>query len=121
MYVGNKLCSHFASPVRRGDYLYGFDEAKLVCMEIKTGKIRWSQGGFHKGSLLAVGGHLIVLGERGDLALFEATPDAPREIAKTKPFPGNPRQTWTMPVLAEGKLFLRDEENIVCVEMRAKQ
>jgi outer membrane protein assembly factor BamB len=121
VYVSNHLCSHFSSPVRRGDYLYGFDEAKLVCLEIKTGKVKWSQDGFQKGSLLAVGDHLIVLGERGDLALFEANPDKPVEIAKTNPFPGHPRQTWTMPVLAEGKLFLRDEDNILCLDVRAKE
>jgi outer membrane protein assembly factor BamB len=121
VYVSNHLCSHFSSPVRCGEYLYGFDEAKLVCLEIKTGKIKWSQDGFQKGSLLAVGDHLIVLGERGDLALFEANPDKPVKIAKTNPFPRHPRQTWTMPVLAEGKLYLRDEDNILCLDVRAKE
>jgi outer membrane protein assembly factor BamB len=120
VYVGNQLCCHFATPVRRGDYLYGFNEAKLVCMDIKTGKINWSQSGFNKGSLLAVDDHLIILGEKGQLALFEATPDAPKQIAEATPFPGRPRQTWTMPVLAEGKLFLRDEDVILCLEMAEK-
>jgi outer membrane protein assembly factor BamB len=120
VYMGNQLCSHFATPVRRGDYLYGFNEAKLVCMDIKTGKIKWSQGGFNKGSLLAVGDHLVILGEKGQLALFEATPKAPKQIAQANPFPGRPPQTWTMPVLAEGKLFLRDEEVILCLESAEK-
>jgi outer membrane protein assembly factor BamB len=120
VYVGNQLCSHFATPVRHGNYLYGFNEARLVCMEIKTGKIRWSQSGFNKGSLLAVGDHFIILGERGQLALFEATPDAPKQIAEASPYPGRPQQTWTMPVLAEGKLFLRDEDVILCLEMAEK-
>ncbi len=118
VYVGNQLCSHFASPVRRSEYLYGFNEAKLVCLEIKTGKIKWSQGGFQKGSLLGVGEHLIVLGERGELALFAATPTEAKQLATTSPFSRRPRQAWTMPVLAEGKLFLRDEDNVVCLEMR---
>jgi outer membrane protein assembly factor BamB len=120
VYVGNQLCSHFATPVRHGDYLYGFNEAKLVCMDIKTGKIKWSQGGFNKGSLLAVGDHLVILGEKGQLALFEASPEASKQIAEAEPYPGRPRQTWTMPVLAEGKLFLRDEDVLLCLEMREK-
>jgi outer membrane protein assembly factor BamB len=120
VYVGNQLCSHFATPVRHGEYLYGFNEARLVCMDIKTGKIRWSQGGFNKGSLLAVGDHLVVLGEKGQLALFKASPEAPKQVAEAEPYPGRPRQTWTMPVLAEGKLFLRDEDVQLCLELAEK-
>jgi outer membrane protein assembly factor BamB len=120
VYVGNQMKSHFATPVRHGDYLYGFDETRLSCLAIKTGKITWSKSGFNKGSLLAVNDCLVVLGETGDLALIEANPQEAKEIARARPFPRRPQHAWTMPVLAEGKLFLRDENMLLCLELSEK-
>jgi hypothetical protein len=121
VYVGDQFCSHFSTPVRVGDYLYGFNEAQLCCLEIKTGTIKWSKNGFNKGSLLAVDNFLVVLGESGQLALFEANSDQATEVVRATPFPGRRPRTWTMPVLAEGKLLLRDEKVMMCLEMAERK
>jgi outer membrane protein assembly factor BamB len=115
VYESNQLCSHFSSPVRHGDYVYGFNEAKLTCMELRTGEVKWQQSGFNKGSLVVVGDYLIVLGEQGKLALAEATPQGYRALAASRPFQG---RCWTVPVLADGKLFLRDEQQILCLDVK---
>jgi outer membrane protein assembly factor BamB len=131
------MCNHFSSSVRRGDYLYGFNEARLTCIDVKTGKKEWDEGGFQKGSLLLVGDRLIVLGERGELALFEASPRAEkaggsRARAKVeRVFERRRSLCWTMPVLADGKLLLRsadpewrrttDEDEIVCLDLRKRK
>jgi outer membrane protein assembly factor BamB len=129
VYTTHEMNNHFSSSVRRGDYLYGFNEAKLTCLDLKTGKKRWDADGFQKGSLLRAGDHLIVLGEKGDLALFDATPDPessrPRLLANDVFDQRNPR-CWTMPVLADGKLLLRNqyqtrtlvESEIICLDLR---
>jgi outer membrane protein assembly factor BamB len=114
VFENNHLCSHFASPVRRGDLVFGLNEATLVCMSLRSGDILWQERGFNKGSLLRVDGHLIVLGESGQLALFEATAEGPRELAKARVLH---RRCWTMPVLANGRLYLRDESEMVCMEV----
>ncbi|HZY88996.1 MAG TPA: PQQ-binding-like beta-propeller repeat protein, partial [Gemmataceae bacterium] len=85
VYEGNQMCNHFASPVRYRDHFYGLNEAKLTCMDVRTGQVKWERSGFQKGSLLRVDGYLLVLGEYGKLALMEATPEEPPDIASASP------------------------------------
>jgi outer membrane protein assembly factor BamB len=118
VYEGNQLCSHFGSPVRYRDHIFGFNETNLVCLDLRTGEVRWSKSGFQKGSLLRVDHYLLVLGETGKLALMEASAEEPEPIASARPFS---RRCWTMPVLAEGRLFLRDEEQVLCLDVRRKK
>jgi outer membrane protein assembly factor BamB len=117
VYQGNQLRSHFASPVRRGAYLFGLDEARLICMDLRTGEVKWSRSGFNKGSLLLVDDYLLVLGENGDLALIEASNEEKSPTATARPFRN---RCWTLPALAEGRLFLRAEEKVKCLDLRKK-
>jgi outer membrane protein assembly factor BamB len=121
VYEHNRMRNYFASSVRWGDYLYGFDEKDLVCMDIRTGTVAWREKGmrsFGKGSLLAAAGHLIVLGEGGTLWLAEATPAGYHEKASCRV---SENKCWTVPVLAGGKLYVRDESRLVCLDMRNEQ
>ena len=116
VYSGKQMCSHFASPVRRGEYLYGIDDSRLSCMNLRTGKIMWTRPGCNKGSLLRVNDCVLVLGEEGRLWLLDASPEKRAPKAEARPFRGG--RCWTMPVLAEGKLFLRDERQMKCFDLR---
>ncbi len=107
--------NHFNSSVLQGDYLYGFDNAILTCIEANTGEEQWQHRGFSKGSLLLADGHLIILGEAGKLALVEATPGEYREKALFQLFDD---KCWTVPTLASGKLYLRTQKEIVCLDLR---
>src|SRR5262249_6041056 len=69
VYESNQMRNHFSSSVYFKEHLYGFDDDRLVCVEFRTGKVRWKERGFKKGSLLIADGHLIVLGEYGELAV----------------------------------------------------
>ena len=73
----------------------------------------WKTSGFAKGSLLLADGHLIIFSERGLLALAEATPKAYREVARAQILEG---KTWTMPSLAAGRLYLRNEKEMVALD-----
>ena len=115
VYKGNQLCSHFASPVLVGSYLYGFNESTLTCLDARTGAVCWKQGGFGKGSLLRTEKYLVVLGERGKLALVEASPEGYKELSRCQPLK---TRSWAMPVLVDGRLYLRDEEKILCLDLR---
>jgi outer membrane protein assembly factor BamB len=114
VYEGNQMQNHFASSVLYRGYLYGFNKATLVCLDARTGKALWKQRGFDMGSLLAADGRLYVLGERGKLALAEATPEEYRELSQCQPLHG---RCWTAPVLADGKLYLRDEQQVLCLDV----
>jgi outer membrane protein assembly factor BamB len=115
VYEGNRMCNHFSTSVFYKDHIYGFNDNLLTCMDFRTGKIVWKQKGFKKGSLTVAGGYLIVLGENGKLAVAEASPDGYHERS-TFAFTRN--KTWTVPVLAKGRLFVRDESDLYCYDLR---
>jgi outer membrane protein assembly factor BamB len=118
VYESNAMCCHFASPVRHGEYLYGLDETRdLTCLSIRTGEVMWRQSGFQKGSLMRIDDRLLVLGENGRLALVECNPKEYRELARTRPFRD---RCWTLPVLADGRLFLRDRREVLCLDLRKR-
>ncbi|HET6373352.1 MAG TPA: PQQ-binding-like beta-propeller repeat protein [Candidatus Polarisedimenticolia bacterium] len=106
--------NHFNSSVHAAGYLYGFDDATLKCVDAATGEEKWRQRGFAKGSLLMADGQLIVFSENGLLALVEATPEAYKEKARAQILEG---RTWTMPSLADRKLFLRNQKLMVALDL----
>jgi outer membrane protein assembly factor BamB len=106
--------NHFASSVLVGDYLYGFDEATLKCININTQEEKWGKRGLGKGSLIYADGHLIVLSERGKLLLVEANPAAEIEKASAEVLRG---RCWTVPTLANGKLYVKNQAEILCLDV----
>ncbi|HEV3263813.1 MAG TPA: PQQ-binding-like beta-propeller repeat protein [Gemmataceae bacterium] len=117
------LSNHYATSIHYDGYLYGFDGrqengARLRCVEMKSGKVRWTQEGFGCGSMVVAGGNLIVLTEDGDLVLIEATPRAYREKARavllTKP-------CRALIALANGRLYARDGKKLVCVNLEKQK
>jgi outer membrane protein assembly factor BamB len=118
VYEHNRLRPYFASPVLYEGHVYGFDQMDLVCMAVRTGAIRWREKGirtFRKGSILAADGHLIILGEAGTLTLVEATPLGYREKASCRV---SQTRCWVMPALAGGRLYVRDDAQIICFDLR---
>ena len=80
VYEHNRLRTRFSTSVLVNEHLYGFDETWLVCMEFRTGKIRWKKRGFNEGQLMAADGQLFVLGEQGKLV---ACRGQSREVRRT--------------------------------------
>ncbi len=109
------MCNSINSSVLVGDYVYGFDGGILVCLDVRTGEAQWKVRGYRNGSLIAADGLLILLGEEGTLALIEANPDEFNELSSAKMLEG---KNWTMPTLASGKVYLRNAEELVCVNMK---
>jgi outer membrane protein assembly factor BamB len=117
VYEHNRLRNHFASSVRSGDHVYGFDTQDLVCVEVRTGRVVWRERGtprFGKGNLLAADGRLLVLGEDGTLTLADATPAGYHARASCRV---SHTKCWTPPALAGGRLYVRDESQIVCLRV----
>lgn len=103
-------------------YVYGFDgqvggSGKLTCIDLDTGQVKWAQGGLGTGSLMLADGKLIVLGEKGKLAIAEASPDGYKELASAEVLTG---KCWTVPVLAGGRIYARNAAgDLVCVDVRS--
>ncbi|HVY69920.1 MAG TPA: hypothetical protein VHH73_08315, partial [Verrucomicrobiae bacterium] len=113
---------NLATPVLVDGFLYCQGGSKdYVCVDARTGATKWSQPGFGSGnkdysSTIAVGKNLLVLAEDGQLVLIEANPEKYVELGRLQVC-GN---TWSFPALADGKLYVRDGRNLVCVDLLAK-
>lgn len=106
----------FSPTVFHEGHLYGFSGAYLVCVDAATGDVKWKQK-VYSGSLILVDGHLVVLGESsGDLRVAEATPAGYREKLKTSVFNAG-SSSFTGPSWAGGRVYLRNVEEIVALEI----
>jgi outer membrane protein assembly factor BamB len=107
--------NHFNTSISLGGYIYGFDAATLRCMDAQTGERGWAKRGLGKGSLILADGMFIVLSERGKLVLLEATSEGYRELAAHQVLEG---RCWTPPSLWDGRLYLRNHTDMVCLDLR---
>ena len=111
--------NHFNSSVLIDGYIYGFDNTALKCIDPRTGEQQWAwRRGLGKGSLIYADDHLLVLTEKGRLVAVEATPEAYREKASVQVLHS---RSWSPPSLAHGRLFLRNCEELVCLDLRAER
>jgi outer membrane protein assembly factor BamB len=119
VWKSKKMRSQMSGPVLIDGYLYGFDDNKLVCLDWKTGEQKWSEKSPKKGSLSAAGDKLIVIGEKGELLIAEATPQGYQQIASAQVLDG---RCWTMPVLSKGRIYVRNAKgHLVCVDVQKKK
>lgn len=115
------LSSHYNTPVRVGDYLYGthgrsdVGTAALRCVEWKTGAVKWGESNFGVASVIAVDGGILALTEGGDLVRFDASPDGYKERARASVLA---KPVRAAPALADGRLFARDGRQLVCVGLK---
>jgi outer membrane protein assembly factor BamB len=115
------LSAHYSTSVHDAGHLYGFhgrqeEGTEFRCVEWKTGKVRWSKGGFGCASIIRADGQLIVLSEDGELVLVEPTPEAYREKARAAVLDGPVR---AHPALSGGRLYARDGKKLVCWSLKA--
>ena len=104
----------FQSCILKDGILYGGDERGLQCVDFKTGAEKWSVPGMRHATVLLAGEHLIVLSEKGTLSIAKATPTAFKPIAEASVLNG---RCWTIPTLSGGKLYARNLEKAVCLDL----
>ncbi len=97
-------------------YIYGVDEGgELRCLDLKTGELKWAQKGFGQGSLTIADGKLIVMGEKGNLVVAEASPGGYKEISSADVLAF---KCWTVPVLANGRIYVRNTAgDVSCLDV----
>ena len=107
--------NHFNSSVEVGGYIYGFDNGTLRCLDGDTGDRLWSKRGFGKGSLVAAGELLFVVGDGGLAALVHADPAGYREGGRLQITAGG--RAWTEPSVIGDRLLVRDFDEIVSLDL----
>jgi len=124
VYENKNMHNHFNPSVLINGYLYGIDgdaghPGGLRCIEFATGTVKWTETSTGTGALMAAGDKLIVQGEKGELIIAQATPDAFRPLARAQVLGG---KCWTTPVLANGRIYCRNSRgDLVCVDVRGPE
>jgi outer membrane protein assembly factor BamB len=113
VYFNKDMRNHYTTSVLVGDYLYGFSSAILTAMKFQTGEVAWRNRSVGKGSVTYAEGKLYALSEEGVVGLIEATPEGYKERSRFEISKGS-YPTWTPPVIANGKLYLREQDNLYC-------
>ena len=111
----NNMQNHSSTSIYYQGYLYGFDGAVLKCLDAETGEEKWQTRGYGKGTLIVADGHLVILGERCNLGIAEATPTGFGEKANAQAFRRS--RCETVPSLVDGQIYLRDDKEIVCIDV----
>lgn len=119
VYFGPQYQTSIGGVVKVGDYLYGTTGEALLCTEFTTGQIKWKERALGAASLCYAGGRLYLHGENGGVALVEPSPESYREKARFTPSDQPERinameKAWAYPVVAEGRLFIRDNNVLWC-------
>ena len=118
VWENKNMRNHFDSCVLWQGYLYGPDDDGLRCLAFDTGDLKWTDGGFGKGSLMVADGKLVGLSEKGELIIAEPTPTAFKPISRAKVLTG---KCWTMPVLSNGHIYCRNAVgDVVCLDVSGK-
>jgi outer membrane protein assembly factor BamB len=132
LWRGLGLEMHWSTPILKNGYLYGFSgrnepDAHFRCVEYKTGKVMWDRDErwrghqplsptFGRGSSILAEGKLYTIGEAGLLGIFKPNPAKCEEVSRWQ-VPTLHYPCWAAPVLSNGRLYLRSEDHLVCIDL----
>ncbi len=112
--------NHHGGVVLLDGKMYGYSDPKsLMCMEFSTGKVLWETREVGKGCVLYADGMLYCRSERGLIALVKATPDGFKLAGRFEQPDRSDEPSWTHPVIADGKLYIRDQGLLLCYDVQA--
>jgi outer membrane protein assembly factor BamB len=120
------LQCHWNTPIHHEGYVYGSsarypNHAELRCVELESGRVMWRERGLNLASLFMVDGHFLCLTEEGLLLLLRVTPKEYQEVSRLeltergRPLLEYP--CWAAPILAQGLLYVRGKDRLVCLEL----
>jgi outer membrane protein assembly factor BamB len=127
LWYNKALTCYFSTPIPVGkEHVYvvtgGISfldpSSTLRCVEVKTGKELWNQpkvGKYHAAMLRTGDNKLLMLSDVGDLVLIDPSPKGYKELARSKV--GNSDKVWAHPALSDGRVYLRDEKELICLEL----
>ena len=128
-YFSRDMQNHYTTSIKVGDHVYGFSGNQpgiLVAMDFKTGKVAWKDRSVNKGNCICAENLLYCQGESGAIGLIEPSPAGYKEISRFQfqpaqeggPFWAPTGHMWTVPTIANGRLYIRDQDNLYVYDIK---
>ncbi|HEX5272862.1 MAG TPA: PQQ-binding-like beta-propeller repeat protein [Gemmataceae bacterium] len=129
-FTNKQMRNHHGGVILLDGYLYGANGGNeggfLICLDFKTGKVMWDERdkpgrrGVSKGSVALADGRVYYRQEDGTMILFEPSPKEYLERGRFQQPDRSRAPAWSHPVIANGKLYLRDQDVLFCYDVKAK-
>ena len=120
VYFTRDMRNHHASSVLVGDHLYGFSSSILTALRFDTGAMVWRDRSIGKGSLIFADNRLYLYSEDGVVGLADASPEFYRERGRFTIPQQSGSPTWSHPIISNGMLIVRDQDNVFAYSVRVK-
>lgn len=123
VYANNAMENHHGGVILMGNHLYGHsNKGGWTCMDFKTGNVSWTDKSLGKGTISYADGHFYCRAEGGPgtIVLIEATPTGWKETGRFDQPDRSKKNSWPHMVISNGKLYVRDQEVLLCYDIRKK-
>ena len=122
IYANKVMDDKHGGVIKVGDFVYGHADNKgWTCQDFKTGAAKWQSNNPGKGSIVYADGRFYVRAEdKGTVVLIEASPEGYKEHGRFEQPDRSDKKAWPHPVIAQGKLYLRDMDTLLCYDVKAK-
>ena len=118
VFFTRKMKNHHGGMILAEGFLYGSnDPGVLTCLDWETGEVVWSDRGCGKCSLLHIDGKLIARSEEGLVSLVRASPSGFELLGQFEEAARSGSRTWPHPVVCDGRMYLRDQDGLVCYDV----
>ena len=120
MYANKEIANHHGGVVLLDGHVFGATGGTFRCVDIQTGQLSFAERSAGKGATLYADGRFYLRAEHGPMALIKATPEGYEEVGRFDQPDRSDHRAWPHPVVANGKLYLRDQDILLCYDVRAK-
>ncbi len=117
VYFTKDMKNHHGGMVCLDGFIYGSNGDMLSCVELKTGEPAWRERGM-KGSVVYADGKIIFRNEQGPVVLLAADSTEYKELGRFEQPERSSRPAWSHPVIADGKLYLRDQDKLLVYNLK---
>jgi outer membrane protein assembly factor BamB len=109
---GAGMANHHGGAIRVGDYVYGSNKGQLSCLRLNDGKVMWNEPSAGKGAIVVADNKIILRTEKGPVSLVKLDPNQYEEVSRFDQPERSRARAWAHPVVLDGKLYLRDQDNL---------
>ena len=122
VYANKVMANHHGGVIKLGAFVYGYSDGKgWTCQDMKSGEVKWQEKEkFGKGAIVYADSHFYLRSEdKGTIALIDATSDGYAEHGRFEQVARSRNKAWAHPVVTGGKLYLRDQDALLCYNLKA--